>query len=50
MYGKAGSYGFWKHVISEIWIGSTETDGSRVEHFPRIHYMVNSRRGSKDDN
>ena len=48
---KAGLNGFWKHVITKIWIGfgsdRRRADGVWVGKFPRIHYVGNSRRGSK---
>ena len=40
-HGKARSNGFWKHVISKIWIGS--------DNFPRIHCVGNSWRDPQDD-
>ena len=40
---------FSKHIISTIWIGSTGNKWNSSGHFPRIHYIGNSRRDSKDD-
>ena len=44
-WGKQDYMGFGKHVISKIWIGSTGKQlENRVDNFPRIHNIANSRR------
>ena len=48
-HGTVRLNGFSKHVISKICVGSTGRDGIRVEKFPQVHYIENSRRDSKDD-
>ena len=42
-------HGFWKHVISKIWIESTVNKWNPSGKFPRIYYIANPRRNSKYD-
>ena len=48
-HGKARLNGFWRHVISKIWIGSTGSRWSSSGKFHRIQYIMSSRRDSKYD-
>ena len=48
--GQTKTNGIWKRAISQD-LDRTDgrTDGARVDSFPRIHFVGNSRRNSKDD-